>query len=60
MVIETRACGIEACGGLSFDIPLVGFAGAVLDLGIDGNAGSLTLKVGVDACIDLPIVGRYS
>ena len=30
----------------------------MLDLGIDGNAGSLTLKVGVDACIDLPIIGN--
>ena len=36
--------------GLSVDIPKIGSAGVVIDLGIDGNVDNLELKVGLDAC----------
>ena len=39
--------------GLSFDIPVVGSAGAVLDVNITGNVASFTVQAGIDACITI-------
>ena len=48
------------------DIPVPGLsvgikgidAGIVIDVSIGGNADALSLKVGVDACAQVPIIGK--
>eukprot|EP00462_Mataza_sp_D1_P004746 CAMPEP_0175110814 /NCGR_PEP_ID=MMETSP0086_2-20121207/14349_1 /TAXON_ID=136419 /ORGANISM="Unknown Unknown, Strain D1" /LENGTH=258 /DNA_ID=CAMNT_0016389073 /DNA_START=16 /DNA_END=792 /DNA_ORIENTATION=- len=44
--------------GLNVDIPLIGNAGVVLDLDFDGNAGSLSVLVGLDACAKVKIIHK--
>ena len=45
--------------GLSVKIPYINVnAGIVLDVSVGGNAESLSLKVGIDACAQLPVVGK--
>lgn len=45
--------------GLSLAIPGVPVsAGVVLDVKISGNIDSLTLDIGLDACVDLPFIGK--
>ena len=45
--------------GLSVTIPYINVnAGIVLDVSVGGNAESLSLKVGIDACAQLPVVGK--
>uniref|UniRef100_A0A7S2CHA3 Uncharacterized protein n=1 Tax=Florenciella parvula TaxID=236787 RepID=A0A7S2CHA3_9STRA len=38
---------------LSVDIPGLGGAGVYMDVVISGNAESLSLSIGIDACIDM-------
>lgn len=44
--------------GLSVDIPYVGSAGVVLDVEFDGDISALSIDIGLDACADLPVVGK--
>jgi len=43
--------------GLSVAIPVVGDAGVQAAVSIDGNADSFEFSLGLDACVDIPIVG---
>jgi hypothetical protein len=45
--------------GLSFSIPGIPIsAGAVLAYSLDGNAAAFKVKLGLDACADVPIIGN--
>ena len=43
--------------GLSLDFPGVGEVGMVVDFGFEGNAASLSLKIGLDACGKVAKIG---
>lgn len=45
--------------GLDIDIPVVGNAGVNVAVEFGGNPSEVHVKLGLDACIDLPIVGEH-
>ena len=54
---STGDSGEEPIPGLSVGIPIVGNAQVEAAYDIEGNAGALTIKLGLDACID-SIIGK--
>ena len=45
--------------GLDIDIPVIGNAGVNVAVEFGGNLSELEVKLGLDACIDLPVVGEH-
>jgi len=55
--IKAGSSGTEPIPGLTFSIG-VASAAAVLDYSLDGNADHLEVDLGIDACVDVPFLGK--